>query len=119
MPDQDRKRTDGNPSYNYEFGPHELSHHVVVVPEAGEPFVISKSTPEELAEELKSWVGTRSYAFPFKGWRWAVSKGPTQRQLLDPNGAKYQLFDPEPNSEPDPDGSLFTREETVAEKARR
>jgi hypothetical protein len=94
-------------------------YHAVILPEQGEPFVISTTSYEKLADELRKFYGTRTFVFPFKGQRWAISKGPIQRYLLGPNGERAPLFQEALNLEPNPDGSLFTRENTVQEKVKR
>lgn len=114
-PELEDKFQDG--SQPYSLTPE--AYHAVIVPESGEAFTITARTAAALATELQKFYGTRTAAFPFLGQRWFISKGPTQRYLLGPNGERFALFKEEPNYEPDPDGSLSNREDSIQEKVQR
>lgn len=106
---------DGNQSFD-----NSLEFHAVIVPEYEGAYVISAATPGELATKLALFTGTRIYVFPFQGKCWFISKGPTHRRLLAPNGIQsFNLYVIEPNLEPDYTGSLAGREESIQDRVKR
>ena len=69
----------------------EYPYYAVIVPEDAAARVVGPCTGEELAQQLKAFVGTRTQAIPFRGLRLSVTKYPNPYLLTD--CGKYPLFD--------------------------
>lgn len=84
-------------------------YYAVIIPLSDDPILEIVESVDELVVTLKRYYGTKANAYVFKGRQWFISKGPVQRHLLSPTGEKFALFQTENISEPDPEGSLYTR----------